>query len=73
MQGEFAANRARILELRAEAERRGRDSVGMILLTGVAGAMFIDGGETQRRETEAIERRNARLQALAAQRGCALQ
>jgi hypothetical protein len=72
IQGEHAANRARIPELAQEAERRGRDGVGMILLAGVAGAMFIDGGDTQRRETDALARRNARLEELARARNCTL-
>lgn len=70
IQGELAANTARGPELAAEAERRGRDSVGMILLMGVAGAAFIDGGESQRQETAALDRRNARLRELAQARKC---
>lgn len=72
IQGELATNTARAPELAAEAERRGRDSVGMILLMGVAGAAFIDGGDSQRQEAAALERRNARLRELAQERGCAL-
>jgi hypothetical protein len=72
MQGEYAANQARTVELGQEAERRGRDSVGMILAGGLAGAMFMDSGSTQRREGEALERRNQRLREIAAQRGCAI-
>jgi len=70
IQGEQAANVARIAELGAEAERRGRDSVGMILLTGLAGAVFLDGGESQRREAEALGLRNARLRDLSRERNC---
>jgi hypothetical protein len=72
LQGEHAANRARLLELTAEAERRGRDSIGMVLAGGIAGALFIDPGETQRAEAAALERRNERLRELGAARGCAL-
>jgi hypothetical protein len=70
IQGELATNAARGPELAAEAERRGRDSVGMILLLGVAGAAFMDGGDGQRREASALERRNARLRDLALERNC---
>jgi hypothetical protein len=73
MQGEYAANRARTVELGQEAERRGRDSVGMILAGGlVTGLMFADSGSTQRQEGEALERRNQRLREMAAQRECAI-
>lgn len=72
LQGELAANQARLAELAQEAERRGRDSIGMVLAGGIAGALFIDAGETQRAEAEALTRRNARLRELAATRDCPL-
>ncbi len=72
LQGELATNRARLAELGQETERRGRDSIGTVLLIGVAGAMFVDSGNTQKTESEALERRNTRLEALAAERGCSL-
>lgn len=72
MQGEYATNQARTVELAAEAERRGRDSVGLVLAGGIAGAMFIDSGSAQRQERNALDRRNQRLRALAAARGCTI-
>jgi hypothetical protein len=70
LQGELQANTARLEELRAESDRRGRDSFGMILAAGVSGAVFLDTGSTQRTESEALLRRNARLEALITERRC---
>jgi hypothetical protein len=58
------------VELGQEAERRGRDSVAMVRRLGAA--MFVDSGSTQRREGEALDRRNGRLRELAAIRGCTI-
>lgn len=70
LQGEARANAARLEELRAESERRGRDSFGMVLAAGVTGVLFLDDGSAQRAETEALRRRNARLETLIAERRC---
>lgn len=70
LQGELQANDARLEELRAESERRERDSVGLVLATGVTGLLFLDNGSTQRTEAEALQRRNAHLNSLIAERRC---
>ena len=70
IQGELAANTARLPELAQEAERRGADNVGMLLMMGVAGLAMMDSGESQRSESSALERRSARLRQLAAARNC---
>ncbi len=70
LQGELAANEARLVELRDESERRGRDSFGMILAAGATGLLFLDDGSTQRSETEALGRRNERLRAMIGGRPC---
>ncbi len=72
MQGEYTASQARVVELGQEAERRGRDSVAMVLAGGLGAAMFVDSGSTQRREGEALDRRNGRLREQAAIRGCTI-
>jgi hypothetical protein len=70
LQGELAANQARSLQLKQEADRRGIDNLGMIALTGVAGLMFLDDGRAQQAEEQALQRRSERLRGLAAARGC---
>lgn len=71
LQGERVTNSARVSELAAETGRRQGDNVALVLGLGLAGAMMMDSGETQRQETEALQRRNARLDALLAERRCA--
>ncbi len=70
LQGEMQANSARLGELQAESERRGRDSFGLVLAAGVTGVLFLDDGSAQRTEVEALRRRNARLAAMVAERRC---
>jgi hypothetical protein len=72
IQGELTANQARLPELAQESERRGADNAGMLLLMGLGGLAFMDNGDTQRSESAALERRNARLREMAAARGCTL-
>jgi hypothetical protein len=71
LQGEFQANQARLDELRQESGRRAVENVGVVLAFGlIPGGMAVDTGSTQRTEAESLQRRNARLQALMAERGC---
>ncbi len=72
LQAGIVANEFRVAELNAEAERRGRDSVGLILLFGVTGLLFLDDGSTQSAEAQSVQRRNERLRALVAERDCSL-
>jgi hypothetical protein len=70
LQGEIQVNQLRMTELTGEADRRGRDSVGMVLAAGLVGLAFADSGQTQRLEITALTQRNMRLSTLAAARDC---
>ncbi|MBY0336641.1 MAG: hypothetical protein K2X11_08510 [Acetobacteraceae bacterium] len=67
--GELGVNQSRLAELGRETNRRGLDNVGMVL-AAPAGLLFLDTGQAQGAEIEALNRRNARLQALLVARSC---
>lgn len=73
IRGEYSVNQARIAELSQESGR-GNDTnaalVAAVAVGGVANLMFLDLSDTMRRETDALQRRNQRLQGLASERSC---
>jgi hypothetical protein len=67
LQGERAINEARILELGNERTTASRNNVGAFLAGGI---FMMDLNDTEAQEIEALQRRNARLDALSAQASC---
>lgn len=70
IRGEISANQARMAELMGERDRGQRDSALRVLAGGPASLLFLDVGESQRIEHQALVSRNMRLASLAEGRGC---
>ncbi len=72
LQGEYSANGFRLQDFTKERRERNGNNAGMILMAPLAASslLFVDLSNTERREVDALTRRNARLQQLAAHRGC---
>lgn len=67
LQGEWAVNTARIVELTGERGRRIQNNVGFLILT----PLMLDLSNTEKAESEALLARNRRLESLAQrQRDC---
>ncbi|MCQ4162577.1 hypothetical protein NON00_21950 [Roseomonas sp. GC11] len=60
-------NETRILELTGERKAATANNVGMFLATGV---VFLNLNDTEKREAEALQRRNARLDELMRAKAC---
>ncbi|MDJ0388062.1 hypothetical protein QMO56_08040 [Roseomonas sp. E05] len=69
IKGERQINDARVQELIAERQTATTNNVGMFLARGV---LFLNLSDTERREAEALQRRNARLDALMRARACSM-
>ena len=67
LSGEKANNEKRLAELKGESRDKDVNNLGLL----VASPLFLDFSDTQRKEAEAIYARNARLDALMAEKGCA--
>ncbi len=66
LQGEYDNNRKRLAELQGEKKESGRNNAGFL----VTSPLFLDTQGTFKKETEALNLRNERLNALMAERGC---
>jgi hypothetical protein len=67
-----SANGFRLQDFTKERRERNGNNASMILMAPLAASslLFVDLSNTEKREIDALTRRNARLQQLAAHRGC---